>query len=218
MTDTEPTLAELAAASGFEPRTIRSWVAQGLLPGPRSRGPGARYPADALERLLAIRGMRDRLGMPLAAIRQELLVATPEQLRGHASRAADLAPEPRQSASAPSSALDYLRGLRERQGSGPIVDAVAPQPPYQAGEGPPPGSPQRQGSQAMPPAGFEALELRLAQARREPPRKARAEEWLRIPITPDVELAVRSRLDAEHRTRLERCADLIRDILLGSSS
>src|SRR4051795_760231 len=88
MDEPEPTLADLAEASKLEPRTIRSWVAQGLLPGPRSRGPGARYPADALERLLAIRGMRDRLGMPLAAIRQELLVATPEQLRAHAGRAA----------------------------------------------------------------------------------------------------------------------------------
>jgi hypothetical protein len=68
----------------------------------------------------------------------------------------------------------------------------------------------------VPPAsGFEALEHRLGQGRTEPARKARAEEWLRLPITPDVELAIRGRLDAEQRTRLERCADLIRDILLG---
>ena len=218
MTDTELTLAELAAASGLEPRTIRSWVAQGLLPGPRSRGPGARYPADALERLLAIRGMRDGLGMPLATIRQELLVATPEQLRVHSDRAAGLVPAPHQPASAPSSALDYLRGLRERQGPPPAAGGPLPPPPSQAGEGPPPQSPRRQGSLALPPAGFEALELRLAQARREAPRKARAEEWLRIPVTPDVELAVRGHLDAGQRARLERCADLIRDILLGSSS
>ncbi|MBD0271032.1 MAG: hypothetical protein ICV73_03795, partial [Acetobacteraceae bacterium] len=46
-------------------------------------------------------------------------------------------------------------------------------------------------------------------------RKARAEEWLRIPVTPDVELAVRGRPDAGQRARLERCADLIRGILLG---
>ena len=72
-----------------------------------------------------------------------------------------------------------------------------------------------QGSLALPPTGFEALERRLAQARPEPARKARAEDWLRIPVTPDVELAVRGRLDAEQRARLERCADLIRDILLG---
>ena len=53
------TLAELADASGLQPRTIRSWVAQGLLPGPLSRGPGARYPVDQLERILAIRTMKE---------------------------------------------------------------------------------------------------------------------------------------------------------------
>jgi hypothetical protein len=43
---TEPSLADLAAASGLLPRTIRSWVAQGLLPAPLTRGPAARYPAE----------------------------------------------------------------------------------------------------------------------------------------------------------------------------
>jgi hypothetical protein len=55
----------------------------------------------------------------------------------------------------------------------------------------------------MPPppaSSFEALEQRLGQGRTEPVRKARAEEWLRLPITPDVELSIRGRLDAE------RCA------------
>ncbi|MGX9964784.1 MerR family transcriptional regulator [Roseomonas sp. F4] len=43
-------------------------------PAPLNRGPAARYPADTLERVLAIRAMRDVLGMPLAEIRKELLV------------------------------------------------------------------------------------------------------------------------------------------------
>ena len=167
--------------------------------------------ADALERLLAIRSMRDRLGMPLAAIRQELLVATPEQLRAHAGRAADLAPD-RASRRRPSSALDYLRAVRERAAPAPMMEAAAPPPPQDAAEAPPA---RLQGVLGLPPTGFEALERRLAQARPEPARKARAEDWLRIPVTPDVELAVRGRLDAEQRARLERCADLIRDILLG---
>ena len=68
---------------------------------------------------------------------------------------------------------------------------------------------------AEPANGFEALEQYLGARGSRPQRKARAEEWLRIPITPDVELAVRGRLDAEQRARLERCADLVRDILLG---
>lgn len=187
----EPTLAELAAASGLLPRTIRSWVTQGLLPGPLTRGPTACYPADTLERLLAIRGMREQLHMPLNAIRQELLVATPAAIRALAGKAKDLAPERTEAPlPAPTSALDYIRGLRV--GADFLQEPAAP-----------------------PPKGFEALQQTLGRDRAAPARKARAEDWLRIPITPEVELAARGPLDAEARARLEHCADLIRDILLG---
>ena len=190
----ELTLAQLAADSGLLPRTIRSWVTQGLLPGPLTRGPTARYPADTLERLLAVRAMRDQLHMPLTAIRQELLVATPEAVRALAAKGTSLAPEaPEVSPSAPSSALDYIRGLRASTANA-LCETPVPLP---------------------SPKGFEALELTLRRDRAAPARKARAEEWLRIAVTPDVELAARGSLDAETRARLERCADLIRDILLG---
>jgi DNA-binding transcriptional MerR regulator len=219
----EPTLADLAAASGLQARTIRSWVAQGILPGPLSRGPAARYPADTPQRLLAIRTMRDLLGMSLTAIRQELLVASPEQVEAWAAKAAALAPEPPEPAAmgmllgaepppppptasrptpATPAALDYLRGLRSRAAAPAASASMLAQ-----------GAQQ---SLRLPPTGFGALEERLEKARAKPSaRKARAEEWLRIPITPDVELSVRGRLDAEQRAQLERCADLVRDILLG---
>lgn len=193
MNAAEPSLADLAAASGLEARTIRSWVAQGLLPAPLNRGPAARYPADTLERVLAIRALRDS-GMPLGEIRKELLVSSPDQIRARASRALGLAPEAVPTPDG-SSALDYIAALRARSGA-----AVQPASPAES---------------ALPAQGFGALEQRLGQGRAEPARKARAEEWLRIPITPDVELAVRAPLDAEQRVRLERCADLIRDILIG---
>jgi DNA-binding transcriptional MerR regulator len=211
MLNTEATLAELVAASGLQPRTIRSWVAQGLLPGPLSRGPFARYPVDMLERVLAVRTMRDVLGMPLAAIRQELLVASPEQIRAHAAKAAGLAheqPEPgRPIAPAPDAAMNYLRGLRAEapramfRRATPLADVPSP-----AAE-----------DELSATSGFEGLERRLLAGRegKPPVRKARAESWLRIPVTPDIELAIRGSLDAEQRARLERCADLIRDILLG---
>lgn len=217
----EPTLAELAAASGLLPRTLRSWVTQGLLPGPLSRGPFARYPADTLERVLAIRAMRDLLGMPLATIRQELLVATPEQIRAHAAKATELSPEPveQQASPAAGSALSYLQALR--------VGQHAPKPASSVPIGRVSPAPRlseislalstAEPSETSASSGFEALERRLAEGRSGKPaaRKARAEEWLRIPVTPDVELTIRGPLDAEQRARLERCADLVRDILLG---
>ncbi len=195
----EPTLAELAAASGLQPRTIRSWVAQNLLPAPLNRGPGARYPADTLQRLLAIRAMRDLLGMPLATIRQELLVAGPERIAEYAAKAGALTPEPDATVLAAASgtdAVDYIRRLRQ-EATGTAA-AASPSP---------------------PPTGLDALEEALAARAADPaPRRARAEEWWRIPVTPDIEIAVRGRLDAERRAQLERCADIIRDILLGRNA
>ena len=156
MLNTESTLAELAAASGLQPRTIRSWVAQGILPGPLSRGPFARYPADMLERVLAVRSMRDVLGMPLASIRQELLVAPPELIRSHAAKAVGLAPEqpeaPRPASPAPDAALSYLRGLRAQSAQPQSPRSIFGRPAFRAEMPPPPAEPE-------PPAtsGFEGL-------------------------------------------------------------
>ena len=196
-----PSLSELAAASGVEARTIRSWVAQGLLPAPLNRGPAARYPAETLERILAICAMRETLGMPMAEIRKELLVASPDKIEAYALKAQSAGQSrPTTSAPDPASALDYIGTLRAQFASTParVDPGPAPTPAIR------------------PPAhGFEALENRLGEGRRRPLRKSLAETWLHIPVTPDVSLSVRGPLEAEQQVRLERCADYIRDILLG---
>lgn len=57
---TEPlTLARLAAETGVSPRTIRSWVAEQLVPGPLARGRGATYPPEAIQRVRQVRRMRE---------------------------------------------------------------------------------------------------------------------------------------------------------------
>ena len=53
------TLNELADASGVEPRTIRSYVEKGLIPGPDSLGRAARYPRESLDRLKVLQLLRD---------------------------------------------------------------------------------------------------------------------------------------------------------------
>jgi DNA-binding transcriptional MerR regulator len=45
------TLAELADASGIPPRTVRFYIARGLLEGPEVAGRGATYGPGHLERL-----------------------------------------------------------------------------------------------------------------------------------------------------------------------
>lgn len=57
---TEPlTLARLSAETGVSPRTIRSWVAEQLVPGPLARGRGATYPPEAIVRVRQVRRMRE---------------------------------------------------------------------------------------------------------------------------------------------------------------
>lgn len=200
---TELTLADLAEASGLHPRTIRSWVAQDILPGPLSRGPSARYPADMLDRVLTVRALKESGGVPLGQIRQFLLIASPTEIAAQAAIGAKLAPEPAgneagDETKAPmNDALDYLRALRRQT---PMRVSERAAVPYGA-----------------KPKGFEALEQQLSSggSARTPDRKSRTEAWLKLSITPDIELSVRGALDPDQRARLERCADLIRDILQG---
>jgi DNA-binding transcriptional MerR regulator len=52
------TLAEVAAASGLAPRTIRFYIARGLVNGPVKGGPSAAYTAEHVARLERIKRLQ----------------------------------------------------------------------------------------------------------------------------------------------------------------
>lgn len=62
-------LAELSAQAGLPGRTIRFYIARGLVPGPVKAGRSARYPAETLARLQEIQRLQAR-GQTLAEIAQ----------------------------------------------------------------------------------------------------------------------------------------------------
>jgi DNA-binding transcriptional MerR regulator len=64
-------LAELAEVSGVPARSIRFYIARGLLAGPATAGRGAAYGAEHLERLAAIRRLQGE-GRTLAEIARAL--------------------------------------------------------------------------------------------------------------------------------------------------
>ena len=64
-------LGELADAAGVSPRTVRYYIAQGLLPSPGRLGAGTRYGTEQLDRLQLIRHLQDQ-GLSLAEIRDRL--------------------------------------------------------------------------------------------------------------------------------------------------
>lgn len=64
-------LSELADAAGVTPRTVRYYIAQGLLSSPGRMGASTRYGSEHLERLHLIRRLQDQ-GRSLAEIRDRL--------------------------------------------------------------------------------------------------------------------------------------------------
>jgi len=48
-------------------------------------------------------------------------------------------------------------------------------------------------------------------------RKTRGEEWVRLQITPDIEIHVRGHLSSEQLAGFEELSDMMRHILLGRS-
>jgi DNA-binding transcriptional MerR regulator len=96
------TINELSALSGLPVRTIRYYLAQGLIPAAGKEGPATRYPDATLARLRLIAKLRDA-HQPLAEIRKQLaLLSDAEVLELTVTRDE---PEPE------GSALDYVRSL-----------------------------------------------------------------------------------------------------------
>ena len=94
-------LAELSDRAGVSQRTVRYYIQQGLLPSPETRGPGAHYGPEHLDRLRLIRSLQ-RQHLPLAEIRRRLEELGPAEIR---ELLAAERPESR------GSAKDYIRGV-----------------------------------------------------------------------------------------------------------
>ena len=69
--DERYSLTELADLAGVTPRTVRYYLAQGLLPAVGQTGPGAKYDERHLARLRLIRRLQTE-HLPLAEIRRRL--------------------------------------------------------------------------------------------------------------------------------------------------
>src|SRR5213593_3694282 len=70
-TETELTFAELAASAGLPGRTIRFYIAKGLLPGPVKAGRGATYGREHLETLRSIKASQAK-GLTLSEVARRL--------------------------------------------------------------------------------------------------------------------------------------------------
>ena len=202
MTDDGLTLEELSDRSGVEPRTLRSWISEGLLSPPFRPGRGAKYPASNADRALAVRALKDIHGLSLAEIGRRFMAAGEERIGAWALEAGV-------TAAPPGSAREYLREVRAR--NAPSARAASA------------GAPGEPGRSAAPPedgrgglAGVERLILRLEEVLgASAPRRSRGAAWTRIAVTQDLELSVRGDLEPRERVLFERLADQLRAILNG---
>ena len=228
MPDDPYSLADLARLADVTPRTVRYYIAQGLLPAPEAAGPATRYGEGHLARLRLIRRLqRDHL--PLAEIRARLERMGDDEIV--AALAATDAQEPPMPTST-AETLAYVRDLMTRSGVSPRF--------YDQPTQPPPSAPA---PMSMP------LLKRTHAAREVPdefpmrdtpslpgPGPAPAPMWLPVPppaspaspasrpqtvdrstwehlsITPDIEIHVRRPLDRRSNKLVERLARIARDL------
>jgi DNA-binding transcriptional MerR regulator len=190
--DTEYTLQDLAELADVTPRTIRYYIAQGLLPSPGRAGPGTTYTESHLNRLRLIR-MLQREHLPLAEIRARL--ASLDDASVEALVEAGLAEPP------PGSAVDYIRRVLggEPERLELRLDSMLPPGPAEGRlsttlEFEPPASPA---------PGKPGTESPVADR----------SQWDRVHLAPDVELHVRRPLSRQQNKRVERLIAIARELL-----
>jgi DNA-binding transcriptional MerR regulator len=202
-------LNDLAEATGFEARTIRSYIERGLLPAAEARGRGASYSVEHLNRLRAIQILRRaRPNIQLNEIRLFLQQMSPQQISDFCSGSL------RATAAALAETIDEAEEPKALRAVGhflkPDLEAVADS-----------DEPARteETKLALPPEELTGPE-RLLQALQKIARPSaslpaqKLDAWVRVPITDDVELAVRAELAAGQMLVFREIADLLRALLL----
>jgi DNA-binding transcriptional MerR regulator len=134
MSDVVPdmTIEELSERTDTPVRTIRFYISEELLPGPRGRGKAATYDEEHLLRLRLIRGLTEQ-HLPLAVIRdmtKDLSLDYVRALLAEATRRKGnvLTLERESPREYVTRLLEQARGVRERP-SQPVYGAPAARPP-----------------------------------------------------------------------------------------
>src|SRR5262245_51910890 len=118
---TQYSLADLCDLADVTPRTVRYYIAQGLLRPPTGAGPATRYDDGHLNRLRLIRRLQ-REHLPLAEIRNRLAAVSDEEAEAFA----------RERAPVVDSASDYIarvlasRGLTSQSAPAPLASIPPP--------------------------------------------------------------------------------------------
>ena len=189
----EYALTDLAKLAGVSTRTVRYYIAQGLLPSPTQAGPNSRYSDEHLERLRKIRRLQ-AAHLPLAEIRRLLEQLSTQEVTALSDATTsydDIASD---------TALDYIESLLRPRTVGRPASIESTYAPTTF-----PGA----SINAQPPAAAPAPAPAPNQPSTEPDRA----QWERISLDPDIELHVRRPLTRQHSKQVERLIAIARELL-----
>ena len=217
MPDDPYSLSDLASLAGVTPRTVRYYVAQGLLPSPDAAGPATKYGEGHLARLRLIKRLQ-REHLPLAEIRSRIERMGDDEVQGLLGAQASQPPQP-----APAETLAFVRGLMAQSGVQPrVAESRAlyrrseatfepmipdgfPVPAMPASPAPAPATPPPTLTPPVP------LPSSPAPATRSP--IGDRSTWERHVLAPDVELHVRRPLDRQLNKRVDQLIRIARELL-----
>lgn len=220
-------LEELSEISGVEPRTLRSWVSEGMLSPPLKPGRGAKYPSSNADRALAVKVLKEVHGLSFSEIGRKFILESEDKIR-------EWALEARSIPAVKDSALNYLRRVElKNQANQPLQS-----PPVQrqlksieshthaneiseltfSSSNSTDNSDHFRGQSTVNTA-IEQLIMQLQEILGAPaPRRSRGSIWTRISVTPDLEISVRGEFQPQERVLFEQLADHFRIILTGGSN
>jgi DNA-binding transcriptional MerR regulator len=195
MMDDEPrySLSELTDEAGVSVRTVRYYIAEGLLPPPVTAGPRSSYTRAHLDRLRLIDRMKTSY-LPLREIRRRLTALDDDDVRRLLEEPtppappAPVAPRMMQEPASrpPDSASSYIARLMHR---------AAP-----AASAPPAPAPFRAKQQ---PEDFEFAAMVEPLEEAPVPEEVSTTSWRRIPVGDDAELLIREEIYQRKRDRVE---------------
>lgn len=208
--DERYSLTELADLAGVTPRTVRFYLAQGLLPAVGQTGPGSKYTRNHLTRLRLIRRLQAE-HLPLAEIRRRLETLGDDEIRDLVG-----ATEPAPPAD---SALEYLRvvlgGARvARAGTPPSLRPATPPSLQMVAERPVVAPALMRANMSVSEAPVEPDDPAAAQALADATvRPSDRSQWERIVLVPDIELHIRRPLPRAQNKQVDRLVTIARELL-----